>query len=168
MKITDLISELKTSGKGYARQNRFSVMIPELQVGELLCTAINMPSRNISTGEYAPGSVTRKFAYSHIDGEVTLTFNNTANYEVYKFFIEWMQKIVNTEDYTLGYKKGNNGYAKPIELMQNDTTDTETYTCLLENAYPINISQIDLSDASENAIVNFTVTMSYDRFSYNK
>jgi hypothetical protein len=55
-----------------------------------------------------------------------------------------------------------------IEVTQFDLSGTEVYKCQLRNAWPSDISTIDLSYDSTDTLEEFTCTWSYDYFVYTE
>ena len=73
----------------------------------------------------------------------------------------WYESIFNVDKYKVGYKKD---YSTDIIIQQLNMKNLPVHGVKLEKAFPINMSPIDLSNATENDYVRMTVTFAYDRY----
>lgn len=126
-----------------------------------LCESTQMPGRNINTLDYQAEKETIKMPNGFIDDDVTMTFLLTGDYYMKDMMETWMSSIVDTERYQVGYKKD---YQTDISIQQLNDFDKNIYGIRLQNAYPINISAIELANTGENTIQKVTVTFAYDRY----
>ena len=168
MSSIDNLKAAISSGRGLARNNRFSVYIGRRETvaftdenGIILVESVTLPGRTIATTDVATNKQSVKAAYTFIDDAVSITFLLTNNYIIKRFFDQWMSEVFDAKNYTVGYKAE---YAASIVISQLDTNNTPIYTVELENAYPIVQSSYDLSNATENDITRLTVTFSYDKY----
>lgn len=149
---------------GFARTNHFKVSIPWIggldPTFDALAESVTMPGRTLTTQEYTNEKETLKYVYGYIDTEVTATFLLTKDYVVRQIFDVWMESIVDTTNYTLGYKSD---YAQDVLITQLDRNHNKVYEVKLINAYPTNMSAIELSNAG-NDVSKLTVTFSYDKY----
>jgi len=165
----ELLKAKLSFGGGPAVSNRFDVVLPSPYFNRtdiFLVESATLPGRSISTSEFTTNRETMKNPYTFIDGEVSMTFILDNRYTMRKAFDRWMNDVLNVETYQLGYKHGNNGdgYAKSITVKQQDKRLLTVYQVELLNAYPISISNIDLSNESENTISKLTVEFAYDKY----
>jgi hypothetical protein len=168
MSSIDNLKAAISSGKGLARNNKFSVSIGKQSSNEfsgvdgiILAETVTLPGRTIATSDFASNRQSLKAAYTFIDDPVSMTFLLTNDYKIKRFFDAWMTLIFDAKKYTIGYKAD---YTSSIEISQLDNKNLPIYTVELENAYPIVQSSYDLSNATENDITRLTVTFSYDKY----
>lgn len=149
--------------------NRFEVQfegssfLPSV-VMSALCDETTIPGRNIATTEYTNGRQAKKIPYAYAEDDITMTFLESRSYDVRYYFEEWMQRIINTDSYRVGYK---NEYSSSIKIRQQSKNLGSTiYTAELLNAYPTNVTPITLGNAADG-IVRVSVTFAYDRYIAN-
>lgn len=145
--------------------NRYKVELPadyglNLDQLELLCDAATLPGRNISTSEHPNGSQLKKYPYSYIEDDVTMTFLETSNYSIRKYFDKWMKNIIDTDKYRVGYK---NSFAHDIKIRPLSRKGEHVYGVNLEQAFPTTLNAVDFSNGADE-IVRITVTFAYDRY----
>ena len=116
----DQMKSLISRKGGVANPTVFRVQLPSI-VGvtseevNLLCTATNIPGRQIATYDRDIGGKMEKVAYRPLYGDVSMTFLLLNDYGVRNYFEEWMKIIVDPETYEPGYK---NEYASQIRIEQ--------------------------------------------------
>ena len=191
MSIDSLKSTIAAKG-GLARTNRFQVIFtppkqsllnlnPEVLVGQLLsgdtpsvkslindprdisllCQSVTLPGRSLSTLESEMMNQQNKFPYTFIDGEVDMTFLLTNDYYMKTMFDGWMSSVLDTEEYVLGYK---NDYSCDVIIQQLNIDNIPVYGVKLEKAYPISMSQVELSNETENEVAKLQVQFAYDKY----
>jgi hypothetical protein len=172
------ISELK-SGIGIgARSNLFRVTIPKFRE---LSTTTNAESKftYLCKGAQLPGSTLGlidvpfiagrryKLAGDRTFAEWTTTVLNDQNFIV-RQALENLQKDFGVVDYNSPSAKrltgGDGTDFSDIVVEQYDLTGNLVYSYKLVNAWPSEISTIDLSYDSVDTIEEFTCTWSYDYF----
>jgi len=126
-----------------------------------LTESSQIPGRSLNTLDFAAEKETIKMPNGFIDDDVTFTFYLTNDYYMKDMMETWMSSIVDTENYTLGYKKN---YQTDIIIQQLNSFDKNVYGVKLINAYPIAISALALNNESENAFQRLQVTFAYDRY----
>jgi len=126
-----------------------------------LTESAQLPGRNLNTLDFSAEKETLKLPNGFIDDDVTMTFYVTNDYYMKDMMETWMSSIVDTENYTLGYKKN---YQTDIVIQQLNSFDRNVYGVRLINAYPIAISALALNNESENAFQRLQVTFAYDRY----
>lgn len=135
----------------------------------ILCDSVNLPGRQITTSEIADGSmITHKMPYSFVTDDVSMTYTVTNDYYAVKFWKSWMDMIVpqNAQKDQAGYKINyKSNYTTDIIIQQMGLTDfIPVYTVKLNNAYPITIAPIELSNQNDNAMVQVQVTLTYENW----
>jgi len=126
-----------------------------------LTESVQLPGRSLNTLDFAAEKETLKIPNGFIDDDVTMTFYLTNDYYMKDMMETWMSSIVDTENYTLGYKKN---YQTDIVIQQLNSFDKNVYGVKLINAYPIAIGALALNNESENAFQRLQVTFAYDRY----
>ena len=130
----------------------------------LLCQNCAIPGKRISTTEAGHNHHLSKKPYSAITDEVTMTFLLTNDYYIRKYFDMWQEMIIDTshEHYKAFYKRD---YCSDVTIQQLSTSNdiVPGYTIKLENAYPIQVGQVELSSGNEG-LIEVSVTWEYDNF----
>ncbi len=126
-----------------------------------LTESAQLPGRNLNTLDFSAEKETLKIPNGFIDDDITMTFYLTNDYYMKDMMETWMSSIVDTENYTLGYKKN---YQTDIVIQQLNSFDRNVYGVKLINAYPIAIGALALNNESENAFQRLQVTFAYDRY----
>jgi len=131
----------------------------------LLCESVSLPGKRIATMEQVHNHHAEKMPYSAITEEVTMTFLLTNDYHTKKYFDSWQNMVVDTSGnhYKPAYK---NSYTTDIIIQQLSASNdiVPGYTVKLENAYPLQVSSIELSNSADNATLSVSVTIEYDRW----
>ena len=126
----------------------------------ILCQSVTLPGSTIATYEEGLHKQVRKFPYTFIDDEVTMSFLLTNDYYMRKMFDNWMSNIVNKESHLVGYK---NDYSVDVIIQQLNQKNVPVYGVKLEKAFPTTISSSELSQES-GEFVRFEVTWAYDKY----
>ena len=130
----------------------------------LLCQTAMMPGKRILTTEAMHNHHMSKKPYSAATDEVTMSFLLTNDYYIKKYFDMWQEMIVDTSGrhYKAFYKQD---YCTDVLIQQLSPSNDVIpgYTIKLTNAYPITVSQVDLSEGSDG-MMEVSVTFEYDNF----
>jgi len=130
----------------------------------LLCQSCTMPGKRISTTEASHNHNLSKKPYSAATDEVTMTFLLTNDYYIKKYFDMWQEMIIDTsrDHYKAFYKLD---YCTDVIIQQLSASNDiiPGYTINLENAYPIQVGGIELSEGSEG-LLELSITWEYDNF----
>ena len=102
-----------------------------------------------------------KMPYTYIDTPVQMTFMITNDYYMRTVFENWYSSIFNTERYKVGYKKD---YSTDIVIQQLNSKNIPVFGVKLEKAFPIEMTALELSNATENDYLRMTVTFAYDKY----
>ena len=127
----------------------------------ILCKAVNMPGRTLSTFEHDHDKQQNKYPYTFIDEDVTMTFHLTNDYYMRNMLEQWQSGIFNTESYVTGFK---NDYSVDVIIQQLNQKNIPVYGVKLEKAYPVSYESITLDNSSENAVNEMSVTFAYNKF----
>ena len=175
----DDMKALLQSRKGVARGNRYGVHFTHpsltnvdsndtwIQDGRdtwILCTSVVLPGKRIATTEATHNHHLAKKPYSMATDEVTMTFLLTGDYYMKKYFDRWMEMIIDStgNHYKTMFK---NEYVADVQIqaLLHDEDDTVAYECTLLNAYPIQMSQVELGEGSDG-LIEITITWEYDNW----
>ena len=130
----------------------------------LLCQTASMPGKRILTTEAMHNHHMTKKPYSAATDEVSMSFLLTNDYYIKKYFDMWQEMIIDTagRHYKALYK---DEYSTDIIIQQLSSSNDVIpgYTIKLENAYPITVGAIDLSEGSDG-MMELSVTFEYDNF----
>lgn len=160
----------KITGGG-ARPNRFKVIInPGRGVdagtyGDLasfMCKGANLPASTIGTIEVPFRGRTLKLNGDRTFDNWTITVINDTNFTVRRAFETWMNSI-NSHVANLTSANTPNDYMANLQVQQLDQQfdSIPIYQYEVRDAFPINISEIDLSYDSSDEIEEFTVEFAY-------
>jgi len=148
---------------GQVISGSFSVknLINDPRDTSFLCDSVVLPGRQITTQDYIANKYNVPIPYTNMDADVTMKFILTNDYYMKKMFDDWQDQIINTDDYTVGYKKD---FQVDVVIQQLDVKNTPIYGVKLENAFPTTVSAVELGNDSGNAAQELSITMSYDRW----
>jgi len=161
--------------KGLAKQNRFEVHIyfprsfsESIGIGDdnlisLFCEGATLPQQSIGVKQqkiYGP-AYQRPVSVDYGGEGIPMTFLLDANMNVKSVFDIWISKIVDPIQYFVYHPSS---YVAQIKIMQLDEDDNIVYTCVLEDAFPRNVSQLELSHSSQNQVHKLNVTFAYRRW----
>lgn len=118
-----------SKGGGLAQSNLYWVTLPEGfgssargRELDMLCTDIQLPGQQITTQIRQEGLRTKKVAYGYMQEDVSATFLNLNNYQIKKYFENWMRATVRDDiTHEVMFKKGtsgNDGYARQVKIRQ--------------------------------------------------
>jgi len=176
--LSGLIIELLLGGDfseyvetGNSWVDRASVYADIRKNFNMVCEAAEFPGRTIATNDDATYGPPVAHAYDVNYNDITLTMICRKDMMERAFFDLWMETIV-----TNGQPK-NMSYIDPVYApgtvnWYDDTVGTVTIfqmddqqraigTCILNNAFPISLSAMNLSWEEQNTYQRFTVTFSY-------
>jgi hypothetical protein len=169
--INDFRSSFKTD---LARPARFDVTIPiPLSLATYITTArgltfrcelAQLPGRVFETATKKMGSApVEKFPYHTNYQEVPLTFIVSDDMNEKIFFDAWMELINPSTDFNFQYK---NNYAVDISINQYDVTNNLTYAGVLQEAFPVDVNQMDM-DWSNEGYHKLVVVFAYKQWHNN-
>lgn len=140
-----------------------------------LCNAAQLPGRQVLTMNVTRGLEMQKMPNGYAVDDVTLSFHLLNDYGVKNYFDEWYSTIIN-ENKDVNYK---DTYVRSVKIHQLRkpilgrtatfgpiSTNLElgggsVYTVELKDAFPTTLSGIELSDDATDAVMKFSVQLSY-------
>lgn len=161
----DILKSWVTKEEGFAKSNRFEVAFgppgPGVNYEYLtcFCESISIPGKQITSFEYPFQAINNqvKVPNGYIFDDVTCVFLLTNKYTMKKVFDAWHQAII-TPQYRLEYASN---YERPVFISQLNEQNTPIYAVILENAFPISVGQINLSNTSTGEIAKLEVTFTF-------
>ncbi len=125
----------------------------------LLCNATQLPGRSFSTNEYATHGPIRKYPYQSVYDDVTFSFYCEESMGVSELFNEWQNYI--SDNNTTNDFSYYEDYVSDMIIEQFDASGNSTRSIKLIDAFPIMVSPMDLSWASQNEFMNLQVTFAF-------
>jgi hypothetical protein len=165
------ISDFRSALAGGVHANLFTVALGATPAGVTLtnfttmCKAGAIPALTLGIIEVPFRGRRAKIPGDRSFGEWTATFINSADQSLRAGFEAWTQYIA-SNDYTTAAisSKTSTDYKSTITVSQLRDDGTVLKTYALQNAFPSDISAIDLSYDTVDAIEEFTVTFQYSHF----
>jgi hypothetical protein len=163
---------LSTFTTDVARPSRFDVNIPiPLSLATYISTARNLtfrcesaslPGRTLATTAKKIGSAPVEYFPYHTDYQQSqMTFIVSDSMEEKLFFDTWMELINPTSDYNFQYKSN---YTSDISINQYGVSNALTYSGVLLEAFPIDVSQMELDWSSVDSYHKLTVVFVYKQW----
>jgi len=148
----------------------------EENIGMLCCEAA-LPGNSFATTEVNNDfyGVTQKFPYRKIYSDLQLTFYVDSNYNVLKFFENWMKFIASPNGWGRAIQEGGSEssfrFHYPanykcniyLEKFEKDPRSKSTFAYRFVNAFPFDITSMPVSYDNSD-ILKCSVTFSYDRY----
>jgi hypothetical protein len=162
--IDDFKSKLKGGG---ARPNLFKVIInyPAITQGDteltsFLCKGAGLPGASFGEVAVAFRGRTVKFAGDRAAAENwTISVINDTDFAIRNAFERW-QNIINSNVSNVGTQISDD-YMVDLEVHQLDKAGNILKTYNLRGAFPLSVSQIEVSNDTADTIEDFTVDFSY-------
>lgn len=167
MTSIDSVKAIVSKRNGFAKLNRYKVILPTLFIGDdpiamdALCRATMLPGKTINTFEKRTNQKPINVAQGYALEPVQMQFSETNDHMVAKYIDFWQNTIVNPNDYLVEYR---DYYTRNIFIMAMNEQDEITYACLLKKAWPKSKIQLDYSDESPNTIVRQPVSFEYEDY----
>lgn len=162
------ITDFRKALKGGSRANLFNVSFNPLPTGvtlpnaTTLCKAAAVPGFTIGQIAVPFRGRTVKVPGDRTFAEWTATFVVDSTMAIRTGFETWMTYIKNNDFTTTTLRAGTGiDYVTTITVdhLKDDNSISRTYK--LQNAFPTDVSQIDVSYDSADAVEEFTVTFQY-------
>lgn len=169
--INDFKSSFRTD---IARPSRFDVTIPipvalanyitSARNLTMRCDTAQLPGRSFETTIKKMGSAPiEKFPYHTNYQETTLTFILSDDMNEKIFFDAWMELMNPTSNFNFQYKSN---YAVDLTINQYDVSNNLTYAGVLQEAFPVDVNQLDL-DWSTDGHHKLAVVFCYRQWQNN-
>lgn len=160
--FTDITSVF-TGGRGTDEQSKSSNASISRYLA-LQCENTELPGKTLQTAEAKVYGPTFKVPYQTSFSETSFTFLCTNDFYERKLFEKWMECIMPSDTNNLRFPKGNNSrYLTNIKIVQYDDFIKRIFAVELMDAYPIGISNQQLS-WSEDGFHRLTVQFTYQKY----
>jgi hypothetical protein len=167
---TNALYAIKEKLKAGARPNKYRLHLPSVEGGpsaedqDILAKAASLPEASIGVIDvYNQG---RKLP---IAGDKTysstwdVTFYNTQALELRGMMEKWMKQIDDVHEHNREWQF-NKEYMQDLKVEQLDGQNEVKATYEIYNAWPSNISSVDLADDAQDTVSEFTVTFTYSHW----
>jgi hypothetical protein len=155
------ISTFQSTMGNLARPNLFKVHIytngiktPSVDFKQGLaikCHTASIPGLDIASTD--KDFSYRSYGYQKIYTDVSLSFYCSEEMRELQFLQDWMKKIIRPADNRVGYYSD---YIGNIDIIKLDRQQEKTMTTHIYEAYPVNISSMDLGYGSNDEVMSVT------------
>lgn len=169
------IDDFRGQLSNMAAPNRFEVLmafpafpgIPQNMpdVCKFMIKAATVPAESIGQIEVPYHGMTLKLSGDRTYEDWTVTVYNSETWDVRTAFENWMRYI---HDPVTSLKTNHNDYQVDLNVQQLGITTLDSATpiakYMIHNAWPKDMSEIELDFESNDTIETFTVTLAYNYF----
>ncbi len=171
------VEKFKSITGGFAKGNRYSVIIPTPAIMSsggaattklpYLCEAVTLPMKSLASIAHDMYGPPREIPYRETFSESALSFILDDAFTVKKFFDDWQAGIINPTTNNSSYY---NDYVVPITItrLSNDATGFETasdkYKIQLIEAYPTIVGEVALGHSQGADVLRLSITLKYRRW----
>ena len=180
--IENVLSSFRTN-EGYAQPNRYEVSIflprptttnsnpaknlifnsvtaEDKKEISLRCESVTLPGRNLSStpDTNVHGPLREVVNNVNFADSIPMVFQASADLRERVFFEKWQYIAFNPKTWNVGYY---NDYIGSVEIYLLDKSGQRKYGLRLEECFPKNITQTELSYASNNEIIKLSVDMNF-------
>lgn len=157
---------------GVQRAHKWSVLVnmPEfassndtVRQASLLARTTALPSATLGVIEIGWGGRTIPLPGDRQYEEYTINFINVNDGNVFRAFRRW-QEGINGSDSNTGLTLLDD-YMRDIQLDLKDNNDAVTMTYILRDAWPVNVTGLELDAGAMDSYTDFTVTFRYINYS---
>lgn len=166
------ISEVKNQFIDLLRANMYEVTIePPAKLGiaatqemmKYLTTTASFPFETITPKEVEMHSRRYSVANNATYDPISLTFALDSQGKVLDFFQRWSKLIID-DNHMMGYY---DDYVGKIRIKLLDRQKTDIYGVTLIDAYPVNRADMAIAAASENTVLDLTISFVYLKTEYD-
>ena len=124
----------------------------------IMCTSSQMPARTLATNQHKHQNYPINLPYAVNYDQITFGFILSEDFKERRYFELWQEAVVNVKDGSMNFYSE---YTTNLYIHQLDKNSNITYSVELIEAYPVTISNVDHSYATQNDLLNMSVTFSY-------
>lgn len=142
-----------------ALANRFAVYIPGIFGSNFNVRSVNIPGYGVQTNDIILSTIGYKQPFGQTYEDCSMRIMCTDGLPEYRAIYDWMVYIMGSGS---GYLKYPNQYITDINIYQIDQRSENTQTtCVLTDAFPMNLGSLSFDHGSENTVAEFDVTFAY-------
>ena len=160
----------KINSLGLTKPNKYEVVIlPPTTVStdteeiSIMCDTVSIAGKSITRAPRRVYGIKREMPYSGLFTEFNMSFYSTEKMQERKFFDKWMELVFPTQK-TIGANYDIEYYDNFVGTIQvytlNDKLERKSGIEYVE-AWPYNMSAVDLAYASNNQLAKITVGIQY-------
>lgn len=158
---------------GLARTNRYLVtftppplILTDLGINafsvDVFCNTVTMPGVTFTTVPDKVYGDTIEMPSNKSYGELSMELFVDTGFRTRYMFEKWMNMIEDTDTRNFGYYEDY--AASPVVINILDVNGAVTYSMILQEAYPISMNSVQLSQAAAQAPYLLTVQFKYRRY----
>lgn len=151
LSINSLGGNIRTAQNNFNRNQEINIM----------CHTAQFPGKTLELADYKNLALPPKLPYFIAYDEITLSFYCDNEYNTREYFDIWFSTVFNVESKTTNYY---NEYISDIRLYALDRYGNDTYGIVLENAYPVGLSAVDMGYDQNDEVQNIDVTFTYKKW----
>lgn len=168
--ITDLIGGLDLDIGGVSIGHNFNIptlgyalsnMGDKLDSLNMFCTGCSFPGRALETIPYEVYGESRNIGVKHSHEGMSVTYYCSEDLREKQFFEQWQDLIFNPSNKRRGYY---DDYAGTIEVQKFDANWKHQATYKFNEAYPVNISDIQLDNEAAGSIVGIALNFQFRNY----
>lgn len=182
--IDTTIDQLRQAIGMGIRKNKYLVQIPlsnptgSGKLLNILCQATSLPERsNSSVSIFMAGRKYNVRGETEFPGTYDITVVDDKNATLRKEFDKWLNSVDNTskgQQHISGEGKANvetftetelttyeSKYQHDVKIWQLDMFGNKIYGYVLQNCFPTSLGAIELGDASDSGLSEFSVSLTY-------
>lgn len=134
----------------------------KLKAINLFTSSCTLPSRDISNEEWVEWGESRQLGVKHTHTDVSINYYCSEDLRERKFFEQWQDVVFNPATKQFGYYKD---YISYIEIIKYDASWSKpTAVYRLNEAYPSNISALEMNHSENPSPLELTITFKYRNY----
>jgi hypothetical protein len=158
------ITNFRSNFDGGARPNLFEVTITDFGVAggqNFLVKGASLPASTVASIDVPFRGRIIKVAGDRTFEDWTVTFYNNNDFLIRGAFEDWMQQYLNTHVTNIG-EPDQKDYYKNMSVKQLNKADEVVAEYTIYDAFPTNVSAIDLNYDTGDTVEEFEVTFAYN------
>ena len=128
---------------------------------DIMCAQTSLPGKMINVSETRYNGDTVKAGHSILYGQHQFTFKVSTDMFEKTIIDNWMNIVVNPNTHEVGYHRD---YATNIIINQLNTNDQIVKSIMLEDAWPVNVNELIVSNLEFNNTHELMVQFAYRRW----
>lgn len=163
----EIARSIITAKGGPSQLNKYRVIMPSLFIGgdaismDVLCRGASLPGRTNNVINRQTNFKMMEMPAGYENTPFDLQFTETNDHTVNHYFNTWMNAVTNPDTYEVAWR---DDIVRDIIVMSNDGNDIPNYVCRIKNAYPKFKNPVELSDTSNDTVMEVRVQFAYEDF----